>query len=363
MDRAYVAVVVLLSSAIVTGRCRGVTFVQKKTLDPCEDKILRFATLADGASKKISHAFRMRCTDILFTVSNTNNVANWRESTTNGMDLSLEFSFFRRQAETISSGFGALLQRSVTVEPMYEFDSATGDYIFQLFIDTNLACMYAGGKVNYYPGYYNLDAATKEQIEKHSKGIGVDVLKGDTKTLALKWRNFCSLLRAVENNATDEYSLRYDGERGGLECSVRSKTPWRHLVLFGQSPASKISRSRDAETGVYTTAGFRVHDRRGTSVCNITSPNGMIALQTFEAQIPTTPLPTVETTVLFSTLSVEKDESPDDSFDPRIGTVAIAVPLVLVVVFILGGGLGLFVFRDRVGRFVAGFRRASAEGR
>lgn len=360
MIRAYVALGVLFASGFAAASSRGVTFVLKKAVDPCEDKVFLFRTFADGLTK-IGHSFRMRWTDTLFTSSNMNSVPNWRQSATNGMDLSSELSFFHRQTEMLSSSFGDLLRRSVAVEPSYEFDSVSGRYIFQLFIGNSLVSMYAGDKVNYYPGYDRLETSVKSQVEKHNRGVGLDILQGDANSLGLKWRNICALLQTMENNATDEYSLDYDEKQSRLECSVRSKTPWRHLVLFGQAPATETKRSRDGETGEYTTSGFRVHDRRKTAVCNITSPNGMIALQTFEAKIPTTTPQAFETTVFFSTPSVEKDETTDDSFAPRTGTTTIVVPIVLVVAVILGGGLGVFVFRDRIERFVAGFRRVSTE--
>lgn len=355
MISARVAIVLWWTVTVVDAR-EGVTFERKYTADPCRDKILVFVTLWSTAAQ-FDHAFRLRCTNALFALRGTSQAPLWNAA--KGLELSIEISFFHRQVEMITEGFRPLLERSVPVEPVYEFDPVTGGYVFQLYIDGQLACLCASGKVDYYPGYHSLDEAMKKQVDRYNRGVGLDALKASAKTLELKWQNFCFFVQAVENNATDRYLLFYDEGKGGLVCSVRSKSPWRHLVLFGQIPSSKMSRSYDEETGEYLTVGFQRHDGRARAVCNITSPNGMIALQTFEMQIPTTTLPPVETTVLFSTPSVDDD----GSFDSRVGVATVVVPVVLVVVAILGIGLGLFVFRDRVERVVARFQRASTEGR
>lgn len=352
---------VLSSAAIVAVARRGVTFVQKAAVDPCEDKVLVFATLGSVGSQ-VRHAFRMRGTDVLFTLHDTSRVPFW--SATKGLDLSLEISFFHRQMEMVS-GIGALLGRSKPVHPVYEFDSASGVYMFQLYLADRLACMYAGDRVTYYPGYHDLVASVKTEVDRYNRGVGVDLLQAEAKTLGLRWRNFCTFLQALENNATDEYTLRYDREQGNLECFVQSKTPWRHLVLFGQTPATRTSRYRNERIERYVTVGYRRHDRRRSAVCNITSPNGMIALQTFEAEVPTTTtaLRTSETTAFFSTPAPDKEETSDDSSASGTGAATIAVPFVLVFATVLGGGVGLFVFRERVARFATGFCRTSTGDR
>lgn len=363
-------VTVFLLSALGAGARRNVTFERREALDPCDDDVLVFTTVGTNVSE-IEHAFRLNCTDTLFVSRNLDDVPTWNAA--RGVpSLSTELSFFRQQAEVIATAFGVLLEQSTRVELSYEFNTATQGYYCYLFLADYLVSSCKSGMPYYYPalGRFEKYRSIVSRVKMYSRGVGIDILKGAAGILGDKWRNFCEMVKALENNATDEYALRYDEHIGGLVCSIRSRTQWRHRVFFGQTPATETTRIRDRDR--YATVGMKGHDPETESVCNITFPDGTIALQIFEPPRRTeTPSPsptTAGSTAPLSTLSVtpsrgetQDDETADGPSDPGVETAAVAIPIVLIVVLILSG-IGLFVSRDRLERAMSDFRPIPTEG-
>lgn len=367
---------VLFSGVLAAGSRPGVTFERRYTADPCADRVLVFETLGTGVSK-IENTFRLNSTDTLFVSRETKTVPSWTRA--RGVsDLSVELSFLRQQAEVIAKYFRSYLEQSKWVRIYYEFNTETGGYYCYFFLGEVLVSSCKSGTPYYYPALDGFDKYTVARVKRYARGIGIETLKDAARTLGTKWQNFCEMLKALENNATDEYDLRYDEKTGGFVCSIRTGTPWRHLVFFDQTPATETKRSYNWDTDRYRTVGVKNYQPETRIVCNLTFPDGMTALQTFEPRTTTknprttaeSPGPTsVETPAFFSTTPLaspstkETEGMGDESFEPGVGVATIAVPIVLVTALVLGAGLGLFVFRERLAELsLAGFRRVPTRG-
>lgn len=355
---AYVAVALL--SATVAGDRGDVTFERRYAVDPCDDRVLVFTTVGTNVSE-IEHAFRLNCTDTLFVSRNEDPVPSWNGA--KGVpSLSTEISFFRRQAEVIATAFRGFLERATRVELSYEFNAATGGYYCYFFLDEHLVSSCKSGMPYYHPALRRFEKYrhTVSRVRAYGRGVGLDLLKAEAATLGDKWRNFCEMLRALENNATDEYELRYDERIGGLVCSIRSATPWYRRIFFGRTSATEVRRDRDPKTGRYSTVGLKAHDPSIGVACTIVSPDGTIALQTFEPpQRTETPVSTVALSIIstLSTPSIEKGRTTTvGPSDPGDGTTSVSISLALIVVLVLSG-IGLFVSRDRLEGWRSGFRR------
>lgn len=370
----------LLTAGSVADSTKGVIFKRLYSADPCEDKVLVFATEIDSASE-IAHRFRLNSTDTIFTAYGGSGSPIWEGL--KQVDVRVELFFLRQQASVILKTLGRFLS-SITVELYYEFNIDTKDYLFYFFIDRQVVSFYQGGRVH-YNGTHELDPAIVQVVKNYGSGINVGYLKRYTPHLQGKWPGYCRYVKASGNITDGEYALWYDRSTGEAMCSIESRLPWYHSVLFNSSVATNVTRAYDRTKKTHLTLGSAKFPAGTITVCNITFPDGMIALQT--GVLEKAPIATVAPTTYrietspsgsfpssFPVPSVERTPGPNgtgeeiddglgeagESVASGAGTAAAAV-LVTLVLLAVGGG-GVYVYRNRLLTFYSRFRRVPTEG-
>lgn len=358
----------------------GVRFERKYTADPCDDKVLILTTWVQG-SKVFKHGFRLNSTDAVFFGYGLRPVLIW-QAPTSAVDVSTEMAFFEQQSGTVAKAVKGFLKVSGLVTLYYEFNTRTRDLVVDVYVSKVLVSSYRDGKVSFQPRFHGLGTEVRDFVKNSATGIRTDILESRAAELERKWFGFCTEMKQMANLTAGNYSLSYDSERNETTCSVRSEMSWFHLVFFDSRIATATKREYDKRGGTHLTAGRT--KGRGFTVCNITFPDGTIALQTFSSEdglgavtpspstIATSPEPAAipsGSTSLNSWPPLSPSPSPDTknasgetseaSASGNGGTVA---GVLVVVLLILVGGVGLFLYRDRLETFLFRFQRVPTEG-
>lgn len=357
----------------------GVRFERKYTADPCDDKALILTTWVQG-SKIFKHGFRLNSTDAVFFGYGLRPVLIW-QAPTSAVDVSTEMAFFGRQGGTVAKAVEGFLKVSGLVTLYYEFNTRTRDLVLDIYVSKRLVSSYRDGKVRFQPMFHWLGTEVRDFVGKYATGIGTDILKSRAAELERKWFGFCTEMKKMANVTAGNYSLTYDSEKNETTCSVESEVSWFHLVFFDSRIATVTKREYDKKGRTHLTVG-RTKGKEFT-VCNITFPDGTIALQTFSSEdglgastpspspITTSPRPaeiSPESSVssspflsLFSSPDA-KTASGETSEASASGAGGTAAGVTVVTLLLLVGGIGVFLYRDRLKTFFFRFQRVPTEG-
>lgn len=334
----------LFVATIAPGSRESVTFQKRHEAERCDVKSITLMTTTFGMSK-ITHSLRLDRTTELFEVQ-PNGTVIWN-GPPRQTNISTELSFFERQNSTMLASERQVLM-FLDMQVNYHLTLATGAYVFYVFVNRKMVASSADGRLSYHDQLYRLDQRVIDLVKRYGSGQGIEILTREKKRLEEKWRGFCELLKAADNRTSDEYFLHYDKNAGQLVCGIKSRCPWYHLVLFGQEPAPQIIRKFDAD-GRHSTIGIKFIERRSVVVCNITFPDGTVALQTLDpfaiTTVPTTTTTTVTTTIFAvssATVGVIRERLDGSTF----GAGGIAA-VVVVSILALSVGVVLFLRRGR----------------
>lgn len=371
----------LFAVSSVAGSERKVWFERRYEADPCEDRVIVFTTLAKSASD-FEHRFRLNSTDTLFVAHGRSGNPIW-EGLTQQVQVTVELFFLRQQASVLVTTLGKFLgPGSLVVKLHYEYNVTSMKYLFSFFVNGEMVSSYRDGKVDYYDPFKKLRQEVANVVKRYVTGINVGYLKRFLKQLQDKWHGYCRAVTKIGNITEGEYALRYDLTKEEVSCSVRSRFPWRHLVFFNSTVASRISRSYDSSTQTHLTVGSEKVSPGTFTLCNITFPDGTVALQSEITR--TTPTSVTVTTPKTTARPVEVSQTPSpapsptfweatsgNSTDEGLGETseasasgagtAVAVVFVLLAL-LLGGTFGFFRYRDRLSRTFPKFARVSSEG-
>lgn len=401
----------LTAASAVAGSTKGVVFERRYSADPCDDKAIILTTWVRGP-KTFTHGFRLNCTDAVFFGYGTSATPIW-QAPTNVLDVSTEMSFFKQQTDTVSRSVKSFLAVQGLITLYYEFNTRTTMLALDIYVSKKLVSRYRNGTVHFQSAFHDLGTEVKNFVKKHASGIRVDILKGKAADLQSKWLGFCTDMKKLANVTAGNYSLSYDSGKDETKCSVESRVSWFHLVFFDSTVATATKRDYNAKERTHLTVGS-VKGKQFT-VCNITFPDGMVALQSFVSEDgvePTPPAPIVtsiqsrltagppspstvstrpttisvrSTTVLPTPTAVSSfpiatslGESPKSSPSPGtsnateddLGETSEAsatgaggvVASVFVVLLLLAGGIGVFLYRDRLMTVFPRFQRVPTEG-
>lgn len=375
--------VLLIATGSVAAANKGVIFKRLYVADPCEDKVL--VLTADGGWD-FEYRFRLNCTDVVFTARNTGTV-KW-EGVKPPLYTAPELLFLRQQGSVLAKTLSRFLGR-ITVRLYYEFNTETKDYIFYFFVNGQAVSLYRGGTTHYYDYLSTLDPQVSAVVKKYGSGINISLLKRHAQTMGRKWHDYCTKVKKL-GTTEGNYSLTYDGSRGKAICSVQSKIPWYHLVFFNSTAANDVTRTYNAANETHLTVGSANFSVGVFTICNITFPDGTIALQNMTTNAIRAPSTTTIATTAALTIppmktpSVKAVPSVSDTFATSptseynrtggdelgetgesaassAGTTAAAVLVVLAL--LVGGGVGLFVYRNRLIEVFSQFRMVPTEGR
>lgn len=359
---------------------KGVVFKRMYFADPCEDKVLVFVSEINGVSN-FGHRFRLNSTDTVFTAYGGSGNPIWEGL--RQVDVRVELFFLRQQASMILKTLGRFLG-SITVKLYYEFNVGTKDYLFDFFINRQLVSSYRGGRVHYYD-MRELDPAIVHVVKTYGSGINVGYLKRYTTHLQGKWLGYCRYVKSSGNITDGEYAFWYNRSTGEAMCSVKSALPWYHLVLFNTSLATNVTRTYDRTKKTHLTLGSTKLPEGTITVCNITFPDGTIALQTeilerirIMTTVPTTyltitspsgfslsslPVSSVEWTADSNRTGEEVDGGLGEAGEAvASGAGATAAAILVTLVLLVVGGVGLFVYRNRLSAVFSQFRLVPTEG-
>lgn len=349
----------LMAASSVAESVGNVRFERRYTADPCLDRTLILTTMARGRGD-FKHEFRLNCTDTLFSVRWLNHTLVW-EAPSAVLDVSDEISFFRQQTATITAYLQDILEVSGILDLYYRFDTETRDLLIYLYFNSRWVSTYRDGKVQ-FGDLSKLKRDVAEFIKTYASGIGTDVLKENAAKLENKWHGLCTSVKEMANITSGNYSLAYDSRTSRVRCSLESRVPWFHSVFFNSTRASEIER--EFSHGTYRTVGFTRNAR--LTMCTITFPDGMVAIQTgfSHGRRPTTRAPTATPIGTSPEVSMTSLGGSDDvghaSLSSASGTGAI-VAGVLVPAVLLTGAVGLFLYRGRLRTVFPRFRRVPTE--
>lgn len=344
-------IAILLFAMSTVDSVGNVTFEWKSRTHPCADRNLEFSTVRRRDT--VRHEFRLGSTSVLFTKSPESGT-RWNAPKALTPDISEELFFFTMQegwSRRISTvpGLG-----DATVFLRYVFNTKLKQCSFFLYLDGRPFSVYTEGALSTIGKW---DKKTKEAlVGTYAKGLGVDKeLKENAKKLDARWNEVCHFLSATENNATDVYRLSYLPSSQTFMCSMSSRTPWRHEIFFGRFPANDTRTVYVAQTGLHTTLGTAVRGNETRTVCNITFPNGRIALQ--EASVATTtPAPpktapvSPKTTIGTGTriTSGAEPETPGISETDRFDSDSTVALVIVILVSISVVTVGAFAVQRRL---------------
>lgn len=376
---------------------RDVRFERRYTADPCDDKWLIFRTWVQGP-RTFKHGFRLNCTNAVFFAHGSRPTVDW-QAPTSGVALSVEMAFFTQQSDTVAKAVKDFLAVSGLVALYYEFNTHTRDLALDIYISRKLMSRYRNGTTRFQPEFEELGTEVRNFVKRHATGIGTDILKSWAEHLEQKWLGFCRDMKKMANITAGNYSLTYDHGKGETTCSVESAMSWFHSVFFDSRLATAIKREYRPRGKTHLTAGWT--KGREFAVCNITFPDGTVALQTFSSEHGLAPTPPVPTTTTKSarpaaappkptTKAFEDSPGPFPSLGPSPSLVPSPSPetknaseekdrgetseaavsgdggvvagVLVVVLLILIGGVGLFLYRERLRRYFFRFQRVPTEG-
>lgn len=334
----------------VTRSSKNVRFVWKYRTDPCRDRNLEFTTTRMGSY--VNHEFRLGSTSGLFSKRSDSSVRwNRQRPLVKDTELATELFFFRIQETLSQSVSEALETKHSTVVLRYVFDARQKRCSFFLRIGGKLFSVCTEGVLTHIGTW---EQKLVKALEPYVRGRGIEEeLKKNAKGLDDKWNERCYFLKATENNATDVYYFVYDRVSQTFFCSLSSHTPWYHDIFFGDTAARDDRTIYNAENDTYSTLGSLSRGHETRVVCNITFPDGMMALQ--EASVVTTtpappPLPTTTTTT--TTMHDEPETvrpsegadgaevavAPESSASSDSGSIVAIVVVMIVAIAILGSG-------------------------
>lgn len=368
------ALMSLVAANSVADSTKGVRFERRYMADPCETSVLVFTTVA-GSGSHFDHRFRLNSTDTIFTAQGGSGSPIWEGL--KRMEVTVELFFSRQQSSVLQKTLGSFLGRgAITVKLYYEYNAATKDYLFYFFVNHELASSHRAGKTQYYEPLERLHPDVAKVVRTYGAGINLILLHKHAPRLQNKWRDYCRFVQESGNITEGEYALWYDESTREAKCSIKSSLPWHHLVFFGSSVAATVTRSYDRDRQTHLTLGSRGFPEGQVPVCNITFPDGMVALQsqvleevrTTPAAIApagttpyppgTSPSPTVFDTTLGNRTDSELGEASESSVSG--GETAAAV-VVVVLALLLLGGFGLFRYRDRLMAKLPEFKKVPTE--
>lgn len=215
---------------------RGVRFERRYTADPCDDKVLILTTWVRGP-RTFTHGFRLNCTDAVFFGYGMGPTLIW-QAPTDVLDVSVEFAFFKQQAETVLKSIKSFLAVSGLVTLYYEFNTVTQELALDIYVSKKLMSRYRDGKVQFQKAFYGLGTEVRDFVKKSASGIRVDLLKNKAADLEQKWLGFCTDMKKMANITAGNYSLTYDPVKNETRCSVESTVSWFHLVFFDSTIAT-----------------------------------------------------------------------------------------------------------------------------
>lgn len=354
---------VLFFAVFVTEMRSEVTFREIKWHPACDDRTLEFSTT--GRTGKLTHRFRLGPTSTLFFKHDDQRVAYWIGYPLK-WQLSEEHYFFDQQSLFLKKILGTPQLKNVEVSLVYRLNPSNNSYVFCLRIDGVLLSVCRDGRVTSVatPG---LDPAVVGAAAQFGAGWATQLLLQNAKTLDDRWSDACRGLE-TGSNETDVYALRYDGTKDRVSCSILSPVQWRHEI-FVEGYNVSVEENYGRYGKVFATIGT-VNPGPGTSFsCSITSPNGMVAIQTFVRSLlaPTTPKVTVRASTLAipgsATRSGEETTTVGEEGARRNGSSAARAGVISgVLLFVLAvcASVALIVLRNRLPSFANGFRRVTA---
>lgn len=354
---------VLLSAAFVAGLRSEVIFREIRWHSPCDDRSLEFSTM--GSTGKVMHKFRLGPTSTLFVKYDDQVVAYWVGYPLK-WDLREEHFFFDQQSLFLKKILGTPRLKDVQVSLVYRLDPSTVSYVFHLRVNGFLLSVCRDGTVTPVAAP-ELDPAIVGAATQFGAGWATELLIQYAKTLDARWNDACRGLE-TGSNETDVYALRYDSGEDKVVCSIMSPVQWRHEIVFEGRDVS-VEENYGRYGKIFATIGTADAGPHVRFSCNITSPNGMVAIQTLDRVFlpPTTPRVTTRASTRTLSASVTRNEEEKEeattggeegSRENRSSAGRAGVISGVVLVVLAGcAAVALIAFRKKLPSFGSGFRR------
>lgn len=292
--------------------------------------------------------------------------------------LRMECSFFTNQDNFLNDILNYPIMRPHEVKLSYEIDLSTKRYVFKLYVKGLLLRSFDGQvvkRVRY--SSRQLDSEIADVAGKFAHGRHGTMLIEAADAMRRTWTAVCELIRN-RSNSHDDYKLWYNPDADRVYCSVKTVLGWLRDIYIGSSRA-KVDWSFGG--GRYFLVGSVPRGDEVEFTCVIMAANGLLARQRIvigsqhirprtTRRTPTTrtrektaeptsrseatrvsggsvPFPEVDRTTETNPIPVTHVEIEEAV--PRTD-VAPATVAAIVVVFaiVLGGAVGLFVFRGRI---------------
>lgn len=370
MDHLFSTVALLVFAALVTESRATVVFKEIKWHPPCTDRTLEFSTT--GKSGTVMHRFRLGPTLTLFVKYNDLRVAYWSGHTLK-WDLYEEHVFFDQQSILLKEMLAKPALKRVEISLVYTFDPSVKTSVFYLYIDGVLVSICRDGAVTYISAS-ELDPAIISAAKDFVQGSAVGLLKEKATVLDSRWNDVCQGLESGKNE-TDVYALTYDPVKETVACSIASRVQWRHEVSFEENVSVTVEKSYNLHRRLFMTVGRASPGPHTYFSCNITSPNGMVAIQELQLTLlqstrrPTTPrvelssAPTRATSNYVTGIgetTIDDDGSHGSrSSASRAGAISGAI----LAVFAICASVGLIAFRKKILSVGARFRKVPTGAR